>query len=297
MKKSILRKITAFLCALFLLVSMVACNMQPQVETSAPTEESSIPPTETQETEETEATQETTEATEETTEETTEATTEAAVVTEPQISAPVHTHNYVGANCTQGGKCECGAVSTPLGHNFNTATCVTSATCTRCGASSGAPTGHNYSGGKCTKCGDTNGPLAPWEAALFHNKLTDEQNAQALAVAKQIAYSIPAGISDLERVTMAAQKVSSYYIRENHVESGPYYNQAYGVFVAGESSCAGCTRALGLVLSLMGYSWTHVNENQYSHQWCRLTMDGQVGYADGQVGWANYGPHPVEGED
>lgn len=33
--------------------------------------------------------------------------------------------------------------------------------------------------------------------------------------------------------------------------------------------------------------------DQYSHQWCALTMDGQVGYADGQMGWAGYGPHPA----
>ena len=54
-----------------------------------------------------------------------------------------------------------------------------------------------------------------------------------------------------------------------------------GVFVAGVYTCAGTTRALGRVLDYMGYSWQHVNENKWSHQWCIVTMDGQAGYADG----------------
>lgn len=117
--------------------------------------------------------------------------------------------------------------------------------------------------------------------------------AEALAVAQSIADGIGPG-TDLERVSAAAQAVSAYYSRGVHKESGPYYSTPYGVFIAGESSCAGCTRALGMVLSCMGYSWEHVNENQWTHQWVRLTMDGQIGYADGQVGWAGYGSHPVE---
>jgi len=39
----------------------------------------------------------------------------------------------------------------------------------------------------------------------------------------------------------------------------------------------------------MGYSWQHVNENKWSHQWCIVTMDGQTGYADGMSGIAGYG--------
>lgn len=118
-------------------------------------------------------------------------------------------------------------------------------------------------------------------------------HAQALAVAQGIADSIGPG-TDLERVSAAARAVSAYYYQGVHKESGPYYSSAYGVFIAKESSCAGCTRALGMVLTCMGYQWTHVNENQWTHQWCRVVMDGQTGYADGQVGWAGYGPHPVE---
>lgn len=44
----------------------------------------------------------------------------------------------------------------------------------------------------------------------------------------------------------------------------------------------------------MGYEWTHVNENEWLHQWCVLEMDGRIGYADanilpeGEVGYGEY---------
>ncbi|MCI8500674.1 MAG: fibronectin type III domain-containing protein [Oscillospiraceae bacterium] len=115
---------------------------------------------------------------------------------------------------------------------------------------------------------------------------------QARAVAQQIADSIGPG-TDLERVSKAAVIVSGYCAKATYTTSGPDYCEAYGVFIKGEYSCAGATRALGMVLTCMGYKWQHVNENQWTHQWCVLEMDGQPGYADGQVGWADYGTHPV----
>ena len=55
--------------------------------------------------------------------------------------------------------------------------------------------------------------------------------------------------------------------------SAPHYNDPYGYFVTGVSSCAGCTRATGLCLNMLGIPYEHVNENQWSHQWCRVKMD------------------------
>lgn len=121
-----------------------------------------------------------------------------------------------------------------------------------------------------------------------------EQDRQAREVAQQIAAGIGPG-TDLERISQAAQIVSGYYRKGVHKESGDNYYRPYGVFIAGESSCAGCTRALGLVLECMGYKWEHANENQWTHQWCKVEMDGQMGYADGQGGFAGYGEHPSAG--
>ena len=52
--------------------------------------------------------------------------------------------------------------------------------------------------------------------------------------------------------------------------SAPHYNDPYGYLILGTASCAGCTRTTGLCLNMLGYSYEHVNENQWDHQWCRI---------------------------
>lgn len=99
------------------------------------------------------------------------------------------------------------------------------------------------------------------------------------------------GDTDLYRVDMAAYYVSLFANRDNYTMQGPYYNKAYGVFIAKEYSCAGTADAMKMVLTKMGFKAKHVNKNKYKHQWCTLTMDGQKGYADGQAGYAAYGQY------
>ena len=115
-----------------------------------------------------------------------------------------------------------------------------------------------------------------------------EKDTQALAVAQQIASVIPTDRSGIGRIMIAAHIVSSYSKFCTYTMSGPDYWSAYGVFIRGEYSCAGSTRALGLVLSCMGYQWRHINENQYSHQWCELEIGGRTVIADGQTGEVGY---------
>lgn len=230
----------------------------------------------------------------------------AATCTEPsvcsrcgEVGGSALGHDNAGATCDEPGSCSrCGAAGSALGHDFTTATCTNPSACKRCGKTEGSALGHSYSGGSCKRCGDTNGPLSPEEAKLFKNKLSDEENAQALAVAREIAGQIEEMFPDgdhLERIGTAAVMVSNEYSKGVHVESGNYYHTAYGVFVKRESSCAGCCRALGLVLSCMGYRWTHMNENQWTHQWVTVEVDGETIWADGQVGWAGFGEHPLAG--
>ena len=124
-----------------------------------------------------------------------------------------------------------------------------------------------------------------------------DKDKQALAVAQKIASEIKAKgyTKDIDKVQAAASKVSEYYYKGVHVESGNDYRTPYGVFIKGEASCAGCTRALILVLECLGFTnLTHANENGWTHQWVILTMDGQKGYADGQVGMVGYGCHFVD---
>ena len=127
---------------------------------------------------------------------------------------------------------------------------------------------------------------------------TPELNAQARVIAQQIANEVLADKSlttDLAKVQKAAQKVAGYASRCRYTMEGDYYASAYGVFIKGEYSCAGTARALGMVLECMGYSWKHVNEDGYTHQWVELTMDGQHGWADAFPtlgGQAGYGAYP-----
>lgn len=62
--------------------------------------------------------------------------------------------------------------------------------------------------------------------------------------------------------------------------SAPHYNDPYGFFVLHIASCAGCTRAAGLCLNILGIPYEHVNENQYSHQWARVNVNGSYWICD-----------------
>ncbi|MBQ6947577.1 MAG: S-layer homology domain-containing protein [Clostridia bacterium] len=88
----------------------------------------------------------------------------------------------VAATCKKTGKtaavsCSaCGEVfavanTTPkVGHSYQAATCATAKTCKYCGVTSGAPLGHNMSGGVCTRCradGDPHAAAGFAVAALF----------------------------------------------------------------------------------------------------------------------------------
>ncbi|MBQ9635233.1 MAG: hypothetical protein IJV12_03350 [Acidaminococcaceae bacterium] len=98
--------------------------------------------------------------------------------------------------------------------------------------------------------------------------------------------------TDLERVQTAAYVVARFSASCAYgQDSDWHYRSPYGVFCAGVYTCAGSTRALGRILDYMGFSWTHANESQYTHQWCILTLDGKRGYADGMGGFAGYGTH------
>lgn len=129
----------------------------------------------------------------------------------------------------------------------------------------------------------------------YYTGIPAEAAALADAVAQNIAVSImsnPSYATDLQRVSAAAAAVASYastgvYGRDIN----KYYRSPYGVFVSGNYTCAGTTRALGRVLDYMGYTYTHANENQNSHQWNVIIMDGQIGYADGMAGFAGYGQY------
>ena len=114
----------------------------------------------------------------------------------------------------------------------------------------------------------------------LQKKATDEQLAQAYAVALEIVRPL-AGLSKEEQLQGIAIAIRQIF--ENGMEysmSADHYNDPYGYFVLGVASCAGCTRATGLCLNMLGIPYEHINENEYSHQWCRVNIDGTYWICD-----------------
>ncbi len=123
-------------------------------------------------------------------------------------------------------------------------------------------------------------------------KMTDAEFKQAYDVALKIVTPI-AEWSREEQI-----KGITCYLR-NMVHEGkimyttdePHYNDPYGYFVKGVASCAGCTRATGLCLNILGIPYEHINENKWEHQWCRIKVGDQFWISDAFVFY--YGPEPA----
>ena len=141
------------------------------------------------------------------------------------------------------------------------------------------------------------------EEKEFHYTIADLEQMAHQEAKKIAAYATENGTTDLEKIGIAASIINSY-IEENHggsyygIAGGdlvsimvPGYNQPFGTLVTFYSTCAGDTRALGLVLEYMGFEWFHEGENQWDHQWCVVyDVDGQTAFADGSyMGVVGYG--------
>jgi hypothetical protein len=83
--------------------------------------------------------------------------------------------------------------------------------------------------------------------------------------------------------------VTVFVAQNKYTSKGKYYNKPHGVFVAGYSTCAGETRALGMVIGYMGYEWKHANENKWTHQWVRVYTKKGVRWADANFIIPSYG--------
>lgn len=72
--------------------------------------------------------------------------------------------------------------------------------------------------------------------------------------------------------------------------SAPHYNDPYGYLVLGTASCAGSARTTGLCLNMLGIEYEHVNESQWTHQWCRVNVNGTYWICDPYAMYS--GPEP-----
>lgn len=142
--------------------------------------------------------------------------------------------------------------------------------------------------------------LRPGQGVGDDSLSAKEKQAAARVVAQQIADKLMADPSlktDLDRISKAAAYVMDYAMAAEYTSDHPDYRTAYGLFVSGKITCAGNVRGLGLILECMGFQWEHINENQWTHQWCKVhNVDGMTAFADGSFyyGVAGYGARETD---
>ena len=114
----------------------------------------------------------------------------------------------------------------------------------------------------------------------LRKKASDEEMTQAYNVAAEVVAPY-IGSSREEQLYGIASAVRAIFDNGmTYSMSDAHYNDPYGYFILGSASCAGCTRATGLCLNMLGIPYEHVNENQYSHQWCRVEVNGTYWICD-----------------
>ena len=116
--------------------------------------------------------------------------------------------------------------------------------------------------------------------ASIRKRMTDAELLQAYNVAVQIVtpYIGQSREDQLYGIAAAIREICDNGLA--YSMSASHYNDPYGYFILGSASCAGCTRATGMCLNILGIPYEHVNENQYSHQWCRVNVNGTYWICD-----------------
>lgn len=123
---------------------------------------------------------------------------------------------------------------------------------------------------------------------------SDTELTQAYNAALEIIVPY-AGMSREEQLYGIASELRQ--LAEDGMEystTAAHYNDPYGYFVLGVASCAGCARATGLCLNILGISYEHVNEDQWGHQWCRVNVDGTYWICDAYGLYCGPEPAPYE---
>lgn len=121
---------------------------------------------------------------------------------------------------------------------------------------------------------------------------SDAEFSLAYAAASQVVSPL-VGLSREDQLYSIMSQLRT--MAENEIvysTSVSHYNDPYGYFVLKVASCSGCARATGLCLNMLGIPYEHVNEGQWSHQWCRVPMpDGSFWICDAYGYYC--GPEPA----
>lgn len=111
-------------------------------------------------------------------------------------------------------------------------------------------------------------------------KQTDEEFALAYHAALAIVTPY-AGLSREEQLKGISTSLRKLFDSNmTYSMTASHYNDPYGYLILHSASCAGCARATGLCLNILEIPYEHVNENQYTHQWCRVNVNGTYWICD-----------------
>ncbi len=90
-----------------------------------------------------------------------------------------------------------------------------------------------------------------------------------------------AGFSKKEKLYAVASELRVIFDQSGtYSMTTKHYNDPYGYLIKHVASCAGCTRATGLCLNILGIKFEHVNEKQYTHQWARVKVGKEYWICD-----------------
>jgi hypothetical protein len=123
-----------------------------------------------------------------------------------------------------------------------------------------------------TACASGGNAVAPENlpsGANLKKGMTDGEFAQAYKIAAKLMVPYT-GLSLEKKIEAVAKRLYDYRkeAKIGYSDTAPHYNDVYGFFVSHVSSCAGATRAV----NILGIPYTHMNENQWDHQWCRVKV-------------------------
>jgi hypothetical protein len=136
------------------------------------------------------------------------------------------------------------------------------------------------------------GTTLPGSASLKKG-MTAAEYAQAYAVAERIVQPY-LKLPRIEQLDGIMSTIYDIYRSGTYSMTDPHYSDVYGALILKRASCAGVTRAVGLCLTILGIPYEHVNENKYTHQWCRVECDGMYMVVDGQGGVWGDEPEPYK---
>jgi len=125
----------------------------------------------------------------------------------------------------------------------------------------------------------------------LQKRASAEELAQAYAAACGIVrfYADTPLEDQLKAITAELYSWSTVYSM-----SEAHYNDPYGYFILRVASCAGAARTAGLCLNILGIPYEHVNENQNTHQWCRVNVNGVYWVVDANGGCCQPEPAPYQ---